>query len=341
MRLGLLSKYMSGVRILAIGDRIPRILAPLAVLFFCLLALVPACASAECTVHGNVYDWSTFSEINNAIVEVYSLPDISLSGQMVAKSGVYSFSLPQGSYLIKASSGTPGTPDEITAMENITVPATGEYVIDLILFPPSSLDDLSGYVDDNSTATPSPTAVPMASPVPTPQPGQGDWTLFLGAGAIILAIIAIAAGILFLRRARPKPSAEPPSSKEDPPAASPPPVAPAAPREERNQVPPEQPPQEPQEPVQPPQQPPQQSSRQPPSAQDLLLPQDCREVLAIMEKNGGRITQLDLRKALPYSEAKVSLIVSDLENRGLVKKIKKGRGNVLILNRPGEQPAEK
>jgi uncharacterized membrane protein len=78
-----------------------------------------------------------------------------------------------------------------------------------------------------------------------------------------------------------------------------------------------------------------------PSVQDLLLPEDCRQVLAIIEKNDGRITQLDLRKMLPYSEAKVSLIVSDLESRGLVKKIKKGRGNVLILNRQGERPPEK
>jgi uncharacterized membrane protein len=56
-----------------------------------------------------------------------------------------------------------------------------------------------------------------------------------------------------------------------------------------------------------------------------------------MEKSGGRITQLDLRKALPYSEAKVSLMITDLENRGIVKKIKKGRGNVLILNRPEDK----
>jgi uncharacterized membrane protein len=45
---------------------------------------------------------------------------------------------------------------------------------------------------------------------------------------------------------------------------------------------------------------------------------------------------------LPYSEAKVSLIVSDLESRGIIKKIKKGRGNILIINKPGEQqPPEK
>lgn len=334
MRLGLLSKYMSGVRTLATADRILHIIAPLAVLIFCLLALVPACVSAECTVHGNVYDWSTFSAVSNAIVKVYSLPDLSLINQMVAGSDGYRFSLPQGTYMIVASSGTPGTHDEITATENVTVPAAGESVIDLVLFPPDNFDDLSGYVDDNSTVTLSPTESPTGSPVPTTQPDREDLILFLGAGAILLAIIAIAAGLLFLRRTKPKPPAEPPAVIEKPSVESPPAIPPAAPPGEQKQESPEQPPQ-----VQ--VQQPQQLQQLQPSAHDLLLPQDCREVLAIMEKNGGRITQLDLRKALPYSEAKVSLIVSDLESRGLVKKIKKGRGNVLILNRPGDRQPEK
>jgi len=47
----------------------------------------------------------------------------------------------------------------------------------------------------------------------------------------------------------------------------------------------------------------------------------------------GRITQTELRTRLPYSEAKVSLLVADLEDRGLIKKIKKGRGNILILQK--------
>ncbi len=70
----------------------------------------------------------------------------------------------------------------------------------------------------------------------------------------------------------------------------------------------------------------------PMASEDVTLPDDLREVIRIIEKNGGRITQLDLRKALPYSEAKVSLMVTDLESRGIVKKIKKGRGNIIVLN---------
>lgn len=61
------------------------------------------------------------------------------------------------------------------------------------------------------------------------------------------------------------------------------------------------------------------------------LPDDLRQVVAIVAKNDGRITQKDLRTKVRHSEAKVSLMVSDLESRGIVRKFKKGRGNVIIL----------
>jgi uncharacterized membrane protein len=59
------------------------------------------------------------------------------------------------------------------------------------------------------------------------------------------------------------------------------------------------------------------------------LPPDLQEVMDIIETNGGRITQKELRSKMKYSEAKVSLMVSDLQDRGLVEKFKKGRGNVI------------
>ncbi len=61
------------------------------------------------------------------------------------------------------------------------------------------------------------------------------------------------------------------------------------------------------------------------------LPDDLREVISIISKNDGRITQKELRAKVRHSEAKVSLMVSDLESRGIVRKFKKGRGNVIIL----------
>ena len=56
------------------------------------------------------------------------------------------------------------------------------------------------------------------------------------------------------------------------------------------------------------------------------------QALEIIKKHDGRINQKELRKEMMYlSEAKISLIVTELEHKGKVEKIKKGRGNVLIL----------
>ena len=54
-------------------------------------------------------------------------------------------------------------------------------------------------------------------------------------------------------------------------------------------------------------------------------------ILSIIKREGGRITQKELRKRLPHSEAKVSLVVAELEAKGKLEKLKKGRGNILVL----------
>lgn len=54
------------------------------------------------------------------------------------------------------------------------------------------------------------------------------------------------------------------------------------------------------------------------------------KVMGIIKKE-KRTTQKDLRKEIPLSEAKISLIISDLESKGKIRKIKKGRGNILIF----------
>ncbi len=54
-------------------------------------------------------------------------------------------------------------------------------------------------------------------------------------------------------------------------------------------------------------------------------------ILKILKEEQGRMTQKDLRKRVPYSEAKLSLMVTELEAKGKIEKIKKGRGNVLVL----------
>lgn len=64
-----------------------------------------------------------------------------------------------------------------------------------------------------------------------------------------------------------------------------------------------------------------------------VIEDDADAVIKFLKKEKGRATQKEIRKNFPQSEAKISLIISDLEDRGVVKKIKKGRGNIIILKK--------
>ncbi len=61
------------------------------------------------------------------------------------------------------------------------------------------------------------------------------------------------------------------------------------------------------------------------------LPEELAELLDIIRREGGRIKQSELRKMVGCSEAKLSLMLADLEHRGVIKKIRKGRGNIILL----------
>jgi len=63
--------------------------------------------------------------------------------------------------------------------------------------------------------------------------------------------------------------------------------------------------------------------------------EDLEKLLKFIKEQGGRSTQKEIRKKFPSSEAKISLMITDLESRKLVKKIKKGRGNIIILTKEG------
>ena len=60
---------------------------------------------------------------------------------------------------------------------------------------------------------------------------------------------------------------------------------------------------------------------------------DIKAVLDFIKSEQGRTTQKDIRKNIPLSEAKISLLLSELENDGKIKRFKRGRSNVVILRR--------
>ncbi|MCH8003435.1 MAG: hypothetical protein IH934_02290 [Nanoarchaeota archaeon] len=60
---------------------------------------------------------------------------------------------------------------------------------------------------------------------------------------------------------------------------------------------------------------------------------DLGQIVKIIKDEGGRTTQKHIRKQIPLSEAKISLMIDELEHKGTIEKIKKGRGNIIILKK--------
>ena len=69
----------------------------------------------------------------------------------------------------------------------------------------------------------------------------------------------------------------------------------------------------------------------------LPLSEDQLEILDVIRSRRGKISQKDLRRRLEYSEVKVSLLLSELEKRGLIKKLKHGRENIVVLTDEGRR----
>lgn len=63
---------------------------------------------------------------------------------------------------------------------------------------------------------------------------------------------------------------------------------------------------------------------------EVVISDDLERLIKFIDKHNGRVLQKDLRKSFPYSEAKISLMVDELEAKGVVKRVKKGRGNIII-----------
>jgi uncharacterized membrane protein len=61
------------------------------------------------------------------------------------------------------------------------------------------------------------------------------------------------------------------------------------------------------------------------------LDEDAHTVLEMIRRNEGRMVQKEIREILKWSETKMSLVVAELEASGHIKRIKKGRENILKI----------
>jgi len=63
---------------------------------------------------------------------------------------------------------------------------------------------------------------------------------------------------------------------------------------------------------------------------------DEERVIQLLEKNGGRMKQVNIVKNTEWSKSKVSMLLSDMEEEGEISKLRVGRENIISL--AGEEP---
>ncbi|WP_048085772.1 helix-turn-helix transcriptional regulator [Archaeoglobus veneficus] len=261
------------------------------------LALIVLCASLSpveaATIHGVIYNWENLEPLPKAVVIVNTTPE----QRLVTKDGTYSFNLSPGNYVIKAFYYRDGKL-ELYAEENVTITDDGDYIHDIILFPP-----LEFSVEEPEVEFPA---------VETSDHSSMD--MVIAGIAAAAGTAGVVAAIWLLKRSRRRKEIEIETAGGQGEAVLEEVVRLGEADAEMTGI--------------------ERAVDEVKGVKTEIkeeLPDDLVEVIEVLRKEGGRLTQKELRKRLGYSEAKMSLIVADLERRGIIEKVKKGRGNIIFL----------
>lgn len=219
-------------------------------LLLVLLFLILVDSSLAATVHGTVYD-DNLDVLKDVVVEVDSVPN----QRFVAKDGVYSFTLPPGSYTITVKY------DSQVVEEKITIEKEGDYVLDLFSFP--SFEEEDELLKETGEIT-----------IDDEYFREDRTRLYLVIGVAVLVLSGVV--FYFLRSRKPEIKS---------------------------------------------------------GIEDVKEEDEAEKYLGFIKRHGGRTTQKEIRKNFPVSEAKVSLIITELEHKGKVEKIRKGRDNIIVLKK--------
>jgi uncharacterized membrane protein len=304
------------------------------------------------TIHGTVYEWNSFKPLNNTVIDVNSTPE----QYFVATDANYSFNLTPGTYLISADYFE-GKKLVYTAEESVVISSEGEYVHDLLLFPPFPPYDVEPIKPSESNIS-----APIDTTPPTSQSNSENvYPVF----ALIVFIIVTLVGVYLLSQFLKKRNKKPPEmitsfpdgdgfsgrNKDLKRLEAGTPIKEAVFSEEAKNDSEESFDNSTEE-VEFSEEaendseegfddsfeihstlPASTGAEEGDSQEDRKtnLPDDLRELLDLIRNSGNRITQRELRKKSPYSESKVSLMLSDLEERGLIEKFKRGRGNIIRI----------
>lgn len=269
-----------------------------------LLAAAQAHPGSCSVLKGTIYSWETLEPLPKSILSINTTPE----QKFVLEDGKYMINLSEGYYLLKAFYYENG---EILlySEENISIKEDGVYTVDLILFPPLS---------DIEVGIPTDIDLDLSLNNSTPEEdGQNQissyyFLLILPFFLILIIFWRLKTGSV--KDDLPEPVSKPNEKfKEDEKLTD---------KQLQKDVD-------------------KSEVRKSETFKDLAekemppspakIPDDLKEVIEILKSKGGRATQKELRKKTGYSEAKMSLIITDLERRGFVEKVKKGRGNIIFL----------
>jgi len=265
------------------------------------------------TVHGVTYAWDTLEPLNDTVITINSNP----SQSIVAKNGTYSFELAPGDYVITASYYQNNTL-LYSKKAALKIEDEGNYVFDLLLYPASE-NQVTEAIEDETNTLNSMNSIEKAR--------NGSSTLRYLPVALMLFLLVGGSYILFSRNRKIEKNrlhegkfsasallvkvfgkstgygvrSELANSGKTVSITQP--VMEFADNSETESA----------------------------ALKKLPLSNDLTEILDVIRGHKSRITQKDLRSRLDYSEVKVSLLLSELEKRGLIKKFKNGRENIVIL----------
>ncbi len=263
-----------------------------------LLTILALSGYAEAsTVHGDIYNIYGYDiePADMVIVTINSTPE----QKMVAEAGTYEFSVQEGSYTIRAKFYQQNKLVQFV-QEEIRIDNEGEFRLDLILFPyigeeEELLEESDNIYDD----------LEEDSKIIEDENQEKDidlrWLGYLGIGFMIAIMILI---VYFIDKRIVEREKKILDEKGDEKASQKTPVTQPVIDDDDD------------------------DANLKPEEQDEYK----KQVLDILRKD-IRTTQKEIRKQLPASEAKISLVISDLESQGMIRKIKKGRSNIIVLKR--------
>ncbi len=242
-------------------------------------------------IHGTVYDADNLEVADKAIVTLSSTPEQT----ELAENGTYSFDVETGNYTLAVVLYREGS--KLVGEETIEIHDNGDYLLDVFLFPKEYLPIRENAPLNGSGARELGLLDRLEQNMSNATVASGskgtDRQDYLLQFAAGIAIL-LAMGLVLWKKYGQKKTVQHKATKPAVKAKS----APA------------------------------QASL---PGNSLVLTADQKRAVSILRMNGGHATQKEIRKLMPYSEAKVSLILTELEEMKIVKRFKRGRGNIIKL----------